>query len=403
MKDAFKAVQVSEHVWWVGAVDWNIRDFHGYMTGRGTSWNAYLIVGDEPILIDTVKRTGMKEMLARIKSLIDPVDIEYIVSNHTEMDHSGSLPEMVSIAKPKALYASKNGAKALPMHFDVGMEITPVEDLGAYTVGGKELVPVETRMVHWPDSMFTYYGEDQVLFTSDGFGMHLASSERFADQLPTEAVDYEVAKYFANILLPFAPQIGKLLEKIEGLNLPVKVLASDHGPIWREGLDHVVGQYARWCEQKPTKKAVIVVDSMWDSTLKMAQATADGVLAAGGHPKLMSARANHRSDIMTELLEAGALLVGSPTLNNNIFPSIADVLTYAKGLRPRNLIGASFGSYGWSGEACKQLDAWLTDMKVELVREALRVQWVPTDEDLVECHGLGNSVGERLVEICDAG
>ncbi len=401
MSDAFKAVQVTEKVWWVGAIDWNIRDFHGYMTGRGTSWNAYIVMGDEPILIDAVKKDGLDEMKARIGSVIDPESIQHIVSNHTEMDHSGTLPELVEWLKPKTLFASRNGAKALPMHFDVGMDITAVEDLGSVNLGGSELTFIETRMVHWPDNMFTYYANDGVLFSSDGFGMHLASAERFTDEINPTEIHHESAKYFANILLPFTPQLARVLEKVEGLNLPGQVIASDHGPIWRGGLDRIVGQYSKWCEQEPTTKAVIVFDSMWDSTKAMAASIADGVYGAGAHPHVTSARATHRSDIMTEVLDAGALLVGSCTLNNNIFPSIADLMTYMKGLRPRNLIGAAFGSYGWSGEAVKQLNAILEAMKVDVVHEGIRVKWVPTQEDLAQCRELGEMVGKMLVDTCD--
>jgi len=400
MGAAFRAVQLTDRVWWVGAIDWDIRDFHGYMTGRGTTWNAYLIMGEEPILIDTVKPSGKDEMLRRISSVIDPQNISYIVSNHTEMDHSGSLPDVAQVVQPKQLFASQLGAKGLPAHFEVGMEITPVKDLETLKLGDATLTFVETRMVHWPDSMFTYFAEEQVLFSSDGFGMHLASEQRFADELPAEILEYEAAKYFANILLLYSPQILKLLEKVKGLNLPLKMIAPDHGPVWREGLGEVVGQYARWAAQKPTMKALVLYDTMWDSTRLMAKAIGEGLAEGGGDPHLCCARACHRSDVMTRLLDAGGLIVGSPTLNNGLFPTLADHLTYIKGLRPRNLVGAAFGSYGWSGEAVKDIETYLTEMEVELVEEGLRVKWVPTSDDLARSRQLGFAVAQRMRELC---
>lgn len=401
MKRGFEALQITDHVWWVGAIDWDIRDFHGYMTGRGTSWNAYLILGDEPILIDTVKRSSQDEMMARIASVIKPDSIRHIVSNHTEMDHSGCLPHVICAVRPKQLIASQMGAKSLPKHFDLGIEITPVEDGQTVLLGNTELTFVETRMLHWPDSMFTYFGDDQVLFSSDAFGMHLASNERFVDEVDREIAECESAKYFANILLPLSAQVLKTLGKVESLDLPVRVLASDHGPIWRADLGHIMGRYAKWAEQRPTRKAVVLYDSMWDSTKLMAKAIGEGLAEGGAHPTLMWARGNHRSDVATAILDAGALLVGSPTLNNGIFPAVADVMTYLKGLRPKNLIGATFGSYGWSGEAVKLLDQWLADMKVEPAADSIRVQWVPTEDDLAQCRQLGVTVAKKLDEMCD--
>jgi flavorubredoxin len=241
-----------------------------------------------------------------------------------------------------------------------------------------------------------------VLFTSDGFGMHLASQQRFADELPAEVLEYEAAKYFANILLLYSPHLVKLLAKVKGLNLPVKLIAPDHGPLYRHGLAEVIDRYARWSEQPPTMKAVVLYDSMWDSTRAMAKAVGEGLSEGGADPRLCHARGCHRSDVMTHLLQAGALLVGSPTLNNGLFPTVADHLTYMRGLRPRNLVGAAFGSYGWSGEAVKAIEAYLTEMDVELVEEGLRVKWVPTGDDLARCRELGFAVAHRMREVCGA-
>ena len=396
MLTSFGAVKISEHVHWVGAIDWEIRDFHGYATNRGTTYNAYLVLADKIALIDTVKAPFRDELLARIASVVDPSDISIIVSNHAEMDHSGCLPDVVDLIQPEQIVASKMGAKALQSHFHGRFDVTPVEDGGTLSLGDVELQFLETRMLHWPDSMFTYLPADELLFSQDAFGMHLASTERFDDGVDEAVLYDEAAKYYANILMPYSPMVKKLLERVKELDLPFKLVAPDHGPIWRSGFDMVVEGYAKWSEQKPTLKAVVVYDTMWGSTAQMARAIADGLAAGGARPSLVPLRGSHRSDVAAELLEAGALLVGTPTINNNMFPSLGDVFLYLKGLRPRNLIGAAFGSYGWSGEGVPQINAMLKEMKVELVSDGLSVQFVPDEKDLDECRKLGQRVAGRL-------
>jgi flavorubredoxin len=279
MEQALRALQITDHVWWVGVIDWDVRDFHGYLTGRGSTYNAYIIRGETTVLIDTVKKPGMAEMMARIASVIDPTDIDTIISNHSEMDHSGCLPEVIAAVRPEQVFASTMGVKTLPEHFDLAAEITPVRDGESLALGDIDLAFVETRMLHWPDSMMTYYAGDQVLFSSDGFGMHLASTERFADELDEAILEYEAGKYFANILLPFSPQVTKTLAKVAELDLPIQVIAPDHGPIWRQDPARIVALYGEWAEQKPTRKAAIVYDSMWQSTALMARAIAEGLAA----------------------------------------------------------------------------------------------------------------------------
>ncbi len=390
------ARKISEHVWWVGAVDWGIRDFHGYATSRGTTYNAYLVMADKVTLIDTVKAPFRQEMMARIASVVAPEKIEYVVSNHSEMDHSGSLPETIAALRPSRVFASKMGAKTLKAHFGLdGIEAVASGD--ELDLGNVKLDFLETRMLHWPDSMVSYLGADRLLFSQDGFGMHLASSERFADELDPAVLHQEAAKYYANILLPYSTLVTKLLATVAGMKLDIGVLCPDHGPVWRKGFD-VLGWYGRWAEQKPTRKAVVTYATMWGSTARMAQAIADGLAEAGGTATVMPLGPAHRSDVITELLDAGALLVGSPTINNSMFPSMADFLCYARGLKPRNLVGQAFGSYGWSGEACKQVLGYFDDMGIELVAEPVRVNYVPTAADLVRCRELGLEVASRMKE-----
>ncbi len=394
------AVQISEHVYWVGAIDWAIRDFHGYATGRGTTYNAYLIMGDVPILIDTVKAPFLGEMLSRIRSVIDPSEIRYIVSNHAEMDHSGCLPQMIERVKPEQVFASPMGVKALGEHFDLG-DIATVCDGDSITIGGVELSFLETRMLHWPDSMFTYYGADEVLFSSDAFGMHLAGAERFVDELRWDVIESECGKYYANILLPFSKLVTKLIGRVGELNLPMKVIASDHGPIWREQLNRPLELYAKWAQQAPTMKAVVAYDTMWGSTASMAEAVTEGLVAGGATVRVFPLGGSARSDVATELLDAGAFLVGSPTLNRNMFPTVADVLTYIRGLQPKNLIGAAFGSYGWSSKAVGQINEALAAMGVELVGDGVGAVYVPGADDLERCQQLGREVAAKLAAACE--
>lgn len=394
----FKAIRISEHVWWVGAIDWHLRDFHGYATERGTTYNAFLVMGEQITLVDTVKAPFVDEMLARISDIVDPTRIDYIISNHAEMDHSGALPQLVDLAKPQKVFASPLGVKALGDHFHRDLDLVAVKDGDTLALGGLRMQFYETRMLHWPDSMFSYLAEDGVLFTNDAFGMHLASSERFDDEIDPHILRWEAEKYVANILLPYTPLISKLLERVGGLDLDIRTLAPDHGPVWRTNIPTVLEWYGRWAEQRPTKKAVVVYDTMWGSTATMARAISEGLQAGGAQPKLLPLNASNRSNIATELLEAGALLVGSPTLNNHMFPTVADVLTYLKGLRPKNLVGAAFGSYGWGGEGVGQVQEMLAAMKVELVGDGLKAKYVPDAAVLNACYDLGVAVAAKLQE-----
>ena len=400
MGKPYKAIKVSDNVYWVGAIDWGIRDFHGYLTERGTTYNAFLVMADKITLIDTVKPPFLAELLGRISSVVDPKEISYIVSNHAEMDHSGSLMGVMDAVQPEKVFASSMGSKALREHFHLDGEIEAVKDGGSLSLGNLSLTFLETRMLHWPDNMFSYLAEEKLLFSQDAFGMHLATSQRFADEIDESILEHEGAKYYANILLPMSKLVTKLLGKVGELGIEIDVIACDHGPIWRKELDKIIGWYSSWAQQRPTKKAVVVFDTMWFSTAKMAEAIAEGLKAGGADPVLMPLKSNHRSNVATEILDAGALLVGSPTLNNNMYPTVADMLIYLKGLKPKNLIGAAFGSYGWSGEAVGQVREMMEAMKLDLV-DSLRVKYVPSDDALGQCFELGRSVAGSLKDKFD--
>ena len=394
--EVFQADQIAPDLYWVGAIDWDLKYFHGYFTGRGSTYNAYLIIDEKITLIDTVKAPFKDQMLSRVASVIDPKKIDYIISNHSEMDHSGGLAAVIDEVGPEKVFASKMGKKTLEEHFGLGDRIEAVEEGSPLSIGKRKLSFLETRMLHWPDSMFTYIAGEGIVFSQDAFGMHLASGERFVDQIPEDIIDYEAAKYYANILLLYSPQVLNLLKKVSEAGLTFSMICPDHGPIWRKNLEKIIELYNTWARQKPTKKAVVIFDTMWGSTDLMARAIGEGLTAGGAKAVLLPLQKTERSEAATEILEAGALLVGSPTMNNQIFPTLADIMTYLKGLKPKNLIGAAFGSYGWSGEAVKILEEILTAMKVELIADGLKIKYVPTADDLTACRRLGEEIAAQL-------
>lgn len=397
---ACRAVRITDNVYWVGAIDWDIRNFHGYSTGRGTTYNAYLVMADKITLIDTVKKPFIDELLARVRSVVDPSKIEVIISNHSEMDHSGSLPQVIGEIGPAEVYASVKGVEALQEHF--GLEgVEAVEDGGEVDLGNMKVRCLETRLLHWPDSMVSFLEEERVLFSQDGFGMHLASNARFDDEIDDYVLYHESAKYYANILMLYSHIVGRTLDKIEGSGFDIDCIAPDHGPVWRSKIPWIIDLYRKWSARELKRKAVVLYDSMWGSTRMMARAIEDGLTEGGAHAKVMNATATGRSDIMTELIDAGALVVGSPTLNNHIFPTLADVLVYMQGLKPKGLVGAAFGSYGWSGEAVRVITSMLEDMKVDIVGEGLRVNYIPGSEDLERCRKLGLEIAERIKALPD--
>ena len=397
MAESLRAVRVTDRVYWVGARDWEVREFHGYRTSRGTTYNAFLVLADKVTLVDTVKSPHRREMMARIRSVIEPTKIDYIISNHSEMDHSGCLPETIAAVKPEKVFASANGVKALEAHFHLGGGIEAVKNGSTLSLGNMHATFVETKMLHWPDSMVSYLAEEKILFSQDAFGQHLASQTLWADEGPKKILLEEAAKYYANILLPFSPLITKALDALRKMNFDLAVLAPDHGPLYRKDHGWIVDLYEKWAAQKPTRKALVVYDTMWESDALMAETIAEGLTAGGAAPvKVLPMRSAHRSDVATEILEAGALVVGSPTINNQIFPTMADVLCYLEGLKPKNLMGAAFGSYGWSGESVGKLEEWLRRMGVRLVAEGVKVRYVPDAEALAQCRALGEKVGEEL-------
>lgn len=387
-----KAVQVVDGVYWVGAIDWNVRNFHGYTTPRGSTYNAYLIKGETNVLIDAVKAPFFDQMITRLESVIDPKDIGIIVSNHVEMDHSGSLKAAQGLTGAKIL-ASKRGVEGLSLHYD-GLEVEAVEDGQEIKAGDKTLRFIETPMLHWPDSMFTYLVEDKVLFSMDGFGQHYATEERFADEVDEDVLMYEAGKYYANILMLFGNQVLKTYEKIKDLD--IKILATSHGVIWRKNLGKIIGAYLRWAKGETKEKAVVAYDTMWGSTQAMAEAISEGVASEGVEVRPCRISLSDRSEIMAEVLDARAVVIGSPTLNNGMFPSVADFVVYMRGLRPKGRLGALFGSYGWGGGAVKAMREQLEKSGLDMKFEDMEIRYVPNKEQRAKCFEYGRSIGKMI-------
>ena len=393
-------VALAPGVYWVGVVDWNIRDFHGYLTEDGSTYNAYLLIDDKITLIDTVKKEFLPEMLARVAEIVPLEKISYIVSNHVEMDHSGGLPEAVERIKPEKIFSSPQGKAGLSRHYKQDWPFVEVRTGDEISLGRRTLTFLETPMLHWPDSMMTYLKEEELLFSSDAFGAHLASSERFDDQLPDHPEDYahQLKKYYANILMPFGTLVTQLLDKIAKMGLTFKTIAPDHGLIYRRNIDWVLSLYQKWAAGVPEPKALVIYDTMWHSTEMLAQAFIQGLTDAGVEAQLHHLRSTHSSDIVTEVLDAGLLLVGSPTLNNNLFPTVSQFLTYLKGLRPKNKAAAAFGSFGWSGEAVKLINQELEAMKLKLVHEGFKVKYIPDPAELAAARKLGEQLARENLE-----
>ena len=366
-----KAIKIKEGVYWVGGIDWDLRSFHGYLTQRGSTYNAFLVIDEKITLIDTVKYYLVDEMLERISDIVDPSKIDYLVSNHVEMDHSGGIPEIRKVAPKATIITSANGEKGLRAHYGKDLPLKIVQSGESLSLGKRNLTFVHTPMVHWPDNMVTYCPEEKILFSNDAFGQHIASSERFDDEYPIETTLDEARKYYANIVLPFGQQVIKALDGVK--DLKIEVIAPSHGIIWRKNIAKILELYKRWSSNESDNRAVVVYDSMWNSTTKIAHAIKSGFENKGIPVEMFDLKFSHISDVMTRIMESKYICVGSPTLNNNMLPTVAGFLTYLKGLAPKNRIGLAFGSYGWGGQSVGQIEEVLASLKFEM-KENIRIQ-----------------------------
>ena len=394
-----RAIKVTEKIYWVGAIDWNVRDFHGYSTNKGTTYNAFLILDEKITLIDTVKKEFYQEMLSRIKSVIDPKKVDIIISNHAELDHSGSLKMAIADMAPEHVYASVMGTANLKAHLGEDLPVEAIANGGSLDIGQDSLTFIESRMLHWPDSMICLLKKENVLFCNDIFGMHYASCRRFDDEVCEKEWLYEAKKYYANIILPYSKIVTAFLGQVTKMGIKPSIICPDHGPIWRKDPSKIVNMYAEFAAQKNKNKVLVIYDTMWGSTEKMAASVTDGLTAAGVEAKQMSLHAVHRSDAATELLDSAGLVLGSPVLNQELYPSLGDLITYFKGLKKQNLVGAAFGSYGWSDGALNELETIMKEkLNIEIAAPAVKSRFVPTEDKLKECFELGLAVGKKVLE-----
>ena len=395
-------LEIKPGVFWTGVLDWTLRDFHGYSTEKGSTYNAYIVKGcDKVALFDTVKTTHYEEFIERIEEVTNLEEIDYIIVSHAEMDHSGSLPMVVDRVRPEKIFLSKPCKDALIEHFGDIVKSWPLHVVATgdeISLGGKTVSFIEARMLHWPDSMFSYIKEDRLLISNDGFGQHYSTSARFDDEAEWGELMDQTAKYYANILLPYSSLMLKKLDEIAGMNIEIDMIAPDHGIIWRSRVPEVLSAYRRWAEGLCKDKAVVAYDTMWHSTETMARYFAEGLMNKGIETVVMDLRVVHHSDVMTEILEGRGLVLGSPTLNTGFLPRMADLICYAKGLRPINKVGAAFGSYGWAGESVRLLNQELEAMKIKISHPGIKVKYVPRKEDLKECYAMGEAIAEKIYE-----
>ena len=390
--------KLKDGIYWIGYVDWNVRDFHGYKTGRGSTYNAYLVLDGKNAVIDTVKAPYAANLLENIREHIALDKVDYLIVNHAEPDHAGSVPAVMAACTNVTLVCDEKCRKALEQHYETGgWRFQTVRTGDRLSLGKRSLQFLETPMVHWPESMFTCVPEEKLLFSMDAFGQHFASATRFDDTEDLNVIMAEAKTYYANIVMLYARSIRATLTAAGGLD--IGMIAPSHGVIWRRHPGRILEAYDTWTRHRPARKVLVVFDSMWKSTEMMAHAIAKGVLDEGVDVRVINVNASHITELATEILDASGVAVGSPTLNMTLMPQVACVLTYWKGLKPMNKVGFAFGSYGWSKNGGPtEVESCLNDMKVELTRTALHVQFVPKDGDLEECRAAGRMLARKAIE-----
>jgi flavorubredoxin len=394
-------LEIKKDIYWVGAIDWSSRDFHGYsLSPNGTTYNAYVVKDEKNTMFDTVHGNHEGEFFCRLCHVLEPQEIDYIVVNHLEPDHAGALDEAVARIKPEKIFISTMGEKALKTYLHGKSDDWPLEIVksgDSVSIGKRTIHFQETRMLHWPDSMVSYIPEDKLLISQDAFGQNIATTERYADEVDRPLLQRLMTEYYGNIVLPFSPIVLKTLDKVGELGWEIDMIAPDHGVIFRgEDVGWALNMYKEFAEQKPKNKAIVVYDTMWHSTEMMAEAVAEGLAEEGVSVEIMSLKANHHSRVMTSLMNAGAVAVGSPTHNNGILPFVAGMLQYMKGLKPQNKVAGAFGSFGWSGESVNILMDWLESMNFELVEQPPKIKNRPDHEALKQCRDYGVSMAKAL-------
>jgi len=391
-------IEIAPGIFWVGAVDWSVREFHGhtYTTHRGSTYNAYLIVDEKIALVDTVYGPFTEELLARIREVIPIEKIDYVISNHVETDHSGGMPGLMKLIPGRPVYCSAKGKEGLFKHYQENWDFRVVKTGDTLKLGKRTLAFLEAPYLHWPDSMFTYVVEDAILMPNDAFGQHYATSARFADEVDQYALYEEAAKYYANILYPLSSLVIRKIEEVQKLNLPIKMIAPSHGLIWRKDPMQIVLKWLSWAKGEAANEAVIAFDTMWGATEEMARLILEGIEAEGMPARLFKMSVTDRSDVFKEVLYRRGLLVGSSTINREILPTMAPFMEDLKGLRPVKKLGAAFGAFGWNGGAVASIEKRLKEASVDVVMPGLSLNWRPNAEERVKCVEFGREFARRL-------
>ena len=389
-----KAVALKPDIYWVGVIDWAIRDFHGYVTPRGSTYNNYLIVDEQITLLDTVKHGFADITIEHIKSVADPSKIRNVIINHIENDHATSIGRIMKLAPNATIYITERGKKGLNRFVDTSQwDIKTVKTGDTLNIGKRTLLFLETPMLHWPDSMMTYIQEDRILVSQDAFGQHIASSGRFDDEFiesnSWQELEDAVFDYYANILMPFGQLITAKIAEIQKLGLQIDIIAPDHGIIWRKDPSKIINMYLDMAGGKADRRVVIIYDTMWHSTEMMTVPILQGIKDEGMNVRILKLRSTPLSLAVKEFWTARACLLGSPTLNNSIFPTVAEFLAYLRGLRPKNRIVGAFGSYGWGGGAVHDMYEEFKRMGLETFGEGIQVVYRPSEEDMEKCYEFG--------------
>lgn len=392
--------KLKDNVYWVGANDWEVKQFHGneYSTHRGTTYNAYLVTGEKNVLIDTVAEDATPILLERIKEHVELCDIDYIIINHAEPDHSGSLAILMDLCKNAQLISSVKGVESITETFNKDWDIKPVKTGDTLDIGdGQKLAFVDATMLHWPDSMFTYMTGANILFSNDAFGQHLSSWEIFNDKVDKCELEQEALKYYANILTPFSKLVTKKIEELVAMDLPIDIIAPSHGIIWRENPMQIVEKYLEWAKGEGEDRVIIVYNSMYGATKKMAEYIGFGLEKENMEYRIYNASSTDLNDLLTQIFLAKGVIAGASTINNGPLVSLYPLLKEMQGLKYINKVGASFGSYGWSGESPKVLQELLEDAKVEIIQDSLKIKYSPNREELEQCIEFGKSFGEKML------
>ncbi len=396
------AFKVNDNVTWVGKIDWELRKFHGeeLSAHRGSSYNSYLVRGSEKtVLIDSVWKPFAEEFVSNLKKVIDLNEIDYIFASHGEVDHSGSLSALLKEIPGTPVYCSNAGVKSLRGQYHEDWNFQTVKTGDKLNLGDKELIFVEAKMLHWPDSMFCYLTGDNILFPNDAFGQHYASELMFNDLVDQCELYAEAIKYYANILTPFSKFVTAKINEVVGMNLPVEMICPSHGIIWRDDPLQIVNKYAEWADDYQENQVTIVYDTMWNGTRKAAEAIASGIKTGNNSItiKLFNAARSDINDIVTEIFRSKGIVVGSPTINKGVLHSISSLIDMAKGLQFKKKKAAAFGCYGWSGESVKMINGLLEEAGFELINsDGLRMMWNPDQEAVEACQAFGKEIGEAL-------